>query len=177
MGDAEDDDDNANENGDENDNENDDENDNESDDENDDESDDTVSCFVVRYTKKLAGYFNIGITITKCLLLLRRKLNGRPLSINILSVPPCFPNLEAKALSVHATFIDFRNNKLNTGLLRPDSEEYLNKAFLLPGAVPVYVHAETKLAVFYCCHPQYLPSAGILGVSKQCCSICDAFLK
>jgi len=42
MGDAEDDEGNANE--------------------NHDESDDTVSCFVVRYTKKLAGYFRIGIT-------------------------------------------------------------------------------------------------------------------
>ena len=25
-----------------------------------------IPCFVIRYTKKLAGYYHAGITITKC---------------------------------------------------------------------------------------------------------------
>jgi len=66
---------------------------------------DTASCFVVRYTKKSSGYYHAGITITRCLLLLRRKLNSGSLSVNILPVPPMFLDVEAEALSVHATFM------------------------------------------------------------------------
>ena len=72
--------------------------------------------------KKLASYYNIGI-----LLLRWRKLNGRSLSL---------PDVEVNALSVHA---NFRKNKLNTGLLRPDSADYLNEAFVQLETVSISV--------------------------------------
>ena len=117
-----------------------------------------------------------SVTITKCLLLLRRKLSLQSLSIHV-GVPPTLGALDVSELSVNSTFMAFKSSKLRVGLLSPESQDFLNTAFQKTNPVPTYIHAEIKLVLFYCTHPQYFPMTGIIGVGKFCCWLCDTFLK
>lgn len=147
-------------------------------DNNEDETGDKIPCFILRFTKKIAGYYHAGVTITKCLLLLRRKLNFQPVSVHMVCVPPILGALDISELNnAHPTFMAFKDSQLRTGLLCPQSQDYLSSAFQKRSPVPIYVHAEVKLVLFYCTHPELFPVTGIIGVSKYCCWLCDKFLK
>ncbi|KAF8438713.1 hypothetical protein BGX38DRAFT_908456 [Terfezia claveryi] len=115
------------------------------------------------------------ITITRCLLFLHWKL-GKPLTTTIIPVP-LMPPVDAKNLVVYDTFEEFKKAHLKTVLLSTENGDFLSSIFTKNERVPVYVHAEMKLAFFYLTHPEIMPNAGIIGVNKSSCFLCDAFFK
>ncbi|KAF8464252.1 hypothetical protein BDZ91DRAFT_259572 [Kalaharituber pfeilii] len=55
--------------------------------------------------------------------------------------------------------------------------DYLSATFTKVRKLRVYVHAEIKLALYYCTHPDVAPHGGLLGISNNCCWTCNTFLK
>ncbi|KAF8456996.1 hypothetical protein BGX38DRAFT_892977 [Terfezia claveryi] len=141
----------------------------------DDNMNKAKACILTKFPKKLAGYMHACITITRCLLFLHWKL-GKPLTTTIIPVR-LMPPVDAKTLVVFDTFEEFKKAHLKTVLPSTENCDFLSSIFTKNERVPVYVHAEMKLAFFYLTHPEIMPNAGIIGVNKSSCFLCDAFFK
>jgi OTT_1508-like deaminase len=137
------------------------------------------SCPLSRFTKKLAGYYQAGYTITKSLLLLSCKIPGQA-SIKLLAQPEVkgWEPKTAEEVGVHGSFTEFSERYREVKRLRKDTIECLEKTWrrMMDPRNMVYVHAEMKLALHYATHPNIRPHHCVLGVSREVCLCCDEYL-
>jgi OTT_1508-like deaminase len=136
-------------------------------------------CPLSRFTKKLAGYYQAGHTITESLLLLSCKIPGQA-SIKLLAQPEVkgWEPKTAEEVGVHGSFIEFSGSYPIVKHLRKDTIQCLENAWtrMMDPRNMVYVHAEMKLALYYATHPNIKPYCCMLGVSREVCWCCDEYL-